>query len=170
MPYYKNSKKNYGNLQKKKWASYMKEITPANTPINAGTVGGGYASCVINSTQDATPTPTIIKVKHCKVSFDFFTSSLFNQGFVCLMFVPQGVTPTISSPVQHPEWVMAWRGLETSSTDSLKGTQVMLGSKLSRNLNSGDSIVVLWSGYNIGESGQIGFNSFARFSCVVRNN
>ena len=68
------------------------------------------------------------------------------------MFVPQGVTPTINSPIQHPEWVLAWRGLET------------------RNLNSGDSIVVLWSGYNIGESGSIGFNSFARFSCVVRNN
>ena len=164
MPY----KRRYSS--KKKWASYMKEITPANTPINGGMVGGGFATCVVNSTQESTPTPTIIKVKHCKVSFDFYTSSLFNQGYLCIMFCPQGVTPNINTPTQHPEWVMAWRGMETSSADSLKGTQVMLYSKLSRNLQSGDSIVILWSGYNIGESGSIGFNSFARFSCVVRNN
>jgi len=169
MPYYKNSKKNYGNLQKKKWASYMKELTPANVTIQAGQVGGGFASCVINSSQDSTPTPTIIKVKYCKCAFDFSSSVLFNQGFVCLMFVPQGVTPTINSPIQHPEWVMAWRGMEIDASGTAKGTQVMLSSRLSRNLNSGDSIIMLWSGYNVGE-GDIGCTTYARFSCVVRNN
>ena len=166
--YRKNYKKNYGNLQKKKWASYLKDVTPANTQIPAQSVGGGAATLVVNAAQDATPTPTIIKVKHCKLAFDFQTSVYFKQGFVCLCFVPQGITPTYLTPIQHPEWLLAWRGIETYS-DGLAGRLINLSSSLSRNLNSGDSIVIIWSGYNAG-SGDIGVSTYARFSCVVRNN
>ena len=49
------------------------------------------------------------------------------------------------------------------------GKQVMLSSNLSRNLNSGDSIVLLWSARNTTE-GAIGVTYYARTSCVVRNN
>ena len=38
--YRKNYKKNYGNLQKKKWASFMKEIPNALVNIAAGITGG----------------------------------------------------------------------------------------------------------------------------------
>ena len=95
--YRKNYKKNYGNLYpKKKWASFLKDITPANVTIPAESVNGGAATLVVNSAQDATPTPTIIKVKHCKLAFDFQTSSFFKQGFVCICFIPQGITPKLS--------------------------------------------------------------------------
>ena len=166
--YRKNYKKNYGNFQKKKWASFLKDITPANVSLPAESVGGGVGTLVTNAAQDATPTPTIIKVKHCKMAFDFQTSVYFKQGFVCITFVPQGYTPSYLTPIQHPEWIMAWRGIETSA-EGLQGTLVNLSSSLSRNLNSGDSICYIWSGYNAG-SGGIGVTTYARFSCVVRNN
>ena len=63
---------------------------------------------------------------------------------------------------------MAWRGIETGS-DGLLGNLVNLSSPLSRNLQSGDSIVYIWSGYNAGTGG-IGVTTYARFSCVLRNN
>ena len=56
------------------------------------------------------PTPTIIKVKHVRVAFDFTSAQYyFNGGFLCIMFVPQG-TPDAGTPLLHPEWIMAWKG------------------------------------------------------------
>ena len=68
----------------------------------------------------------------------------------------------------HPEWIMAWKGLELDGQTGA-GKQVMISSRLSRNLNSGDSIVLLWSARNT-TSGDIGVTYYARTSCVVRNN
>ena len=165
--YYRSYKKNYSS-NKKKWASYLKDVTPATVTIPAESVSGGAATLVVNAAQDATPTPTIIKVKHCKLAFDFQTSAFFKQGFCCICFIPQGVTPSYLTPIQHPEWILAWRGIETGS-DGLLGNLINLSSSLSRNLNSGDSICIIWSGYNAGTGG-IGVTTYARFSCVVRNN
>ena len=56
-----------------------------------------------------------------------------------------------------PEWIMAWKGIELDA-QTPAGKQVMLSSNLSRNLNSGDSIVLLWSARNTTE-GAIGVTS-----------
>ena len=90
MPYRKNYKKNYGNFQKKKWASFLKDITPANVQIPAESVSGGAATLVVNAAQDATPTPTIIKVKHCKLAFDFQTVPISNKAlYVFVIFLKE---------------------------------------------------------------------------------
>ena len=143
MPYRKNYKKNYGNFQKKKWASFLKDITPANVTLPAESVGGGVGTLVTNAAQDATPTPTIIKVKHCKMAFDFNTSVYFKQGFVCITFVPQGYTPSYLTPIQHPEWIMAWRGIETSA-EGLQGTLVNLSSSLSLVISTQEILFVIY--------------------------
>ena len=54
-------------------------------------------------------------------------------------------------------------------TNNVLGNQVQLNSNLSRNLNSGDSIILFCSIQNPTE---VGHNFFwhTRFSCVVRNN
>jgi len=147
----------------------MKEIPNASINIATGTNGGAWVPLVTNSVETATPTPTIVKAKHLKCIFDIYaTAGKLINGAVYLIYVPQGYTPSIDLPIQHPEWIMAWRGIETSA-EGLQGTLVNLSSSLSRNLNSGDSICYIWSGYNAG-SGGIGVTTYARFSCVVRNN
>ena len=78
------------------------------------------------------------------------------------------ITPDAGTPLLHPEWIMAWKGIELDA-QTPAGKQVMLSSNLSRNLNSGDSIVLLWSARNTTE-GAIGVTYYARTSCVVRNN
>ncbi len=165
--YRKNYKKNF--VPKKKWAPFMKDIPNTTVQIDGNSTGGAIATIVSNSTETATPTPTVVKVKHCKCAFDFTSAQYyFNGGFLCMLYVPQGFTATASLPILHPEWILAWRGLELDS-QTPAGRQVMLQSSMSRNLNSGDSIVLLFSCYNT-TAGQIGVTYHARVSCVVRNN
>ena len=166
--YYKPYKRNYSS-NKKKWASFMKDIPSTVVQIPGQTTGGAIATIVSNSSDTAVPTPTILKVKHIRVAFDFTSAQYyFNGGFLCIMFIPQGITPDAGTPLLHPEWIMAWRGLELDA-QTPAGKQVMLNTSMSRNLNSGDSIVLLWSARNTTE-GAIGVTYYARTSCVVRNN
>ena len=166
--YRKNYKKNYGNLQKKKWASMMKDIPLSNVVIDPNATGGSYITMVANSAETAVPTPTILKVKHAKLSLDFvFDATVLNNGFCCFLYVPQGVVINSGLPVLHPEWIMAWRNIpnDVSSTHH----PIMLSSSMSRNLNSGDSIVLLFSFYNSAVS-PTSLRISARHSCVLRNN
>lgn len=166
--YYKPYKRNYSS-NKKKWASFMKDIPSTNVTIPGQSTGGAVATIVSNSSDTAVPTPTIIKVKHIRVAFDFTSAQYyFNGGFLCILFVPQGITPDAGTPLLHPEWVMAWKGIELDA-QTPAGKQVMISTSLSRNLNSGDSIVMLWSARNT-TAGEIGVTYYARTSCVVRNN
>ena len=66
--YYKNYKKNYSS-NKQKWASFMKEIPKTIVQMVPGTAGS-FATIVANSNEGATPTPTILKIKHLRVVAD----------------------------------------------------------------------------------------------------
>ena len=166
--YRKNYKKNYGNLQKKKWASLMRDVPLTTVVIDPTATGGSYATMVLNAAETATPTPTILKVKYPKISVDFaFDATLLNNGFACIMYVPQGVVINSGLPVLHPEWIMAWRNVPNDVTSTHH--EIMLSSSMSRNLQSGDSIVLLFSFYNAA-TGPTSLRISARHSCVLRNN
>ena len=47
------------------------------------------------------------------------------------MFVPQEITPDAGTPLLHPEWIMAWKGIELDA-QTPAGKQVMLSSNLSK--------------------------------------
>ena len=165
--YYKNYKKNYGNLQKKKWASFMKEIPNTQAQMAPGT-SGSYATIVANANESATPTPTILKVKHLRVAADLYIDTTnLNGGFACLMYLPQGTVPSANTALLHPEWVLTWKGIQVNSATG--HNLVQFSSSLSRNLNSGDSIVLYFSFFNPLEQ-NIPITFQARSSCVVRNN
>ena len=67
---------------------------------------------------------------------------------------------------------MAWRGLDVDSVGATTAgsEQVQMSTSLSRNLNSGDSIYVLFHITNIPGALTATVNYHGRFSCVVRNN
>lgn len=174
MPYrksYKPYRRNYGS-NKKKWASFMKEIPNAVINIATGTNGGAWVPLVSNSVETATPTPTIVKAKHLKCIFDIFaTAGKLINGAVYLIYVPQGYTPSIDLPIQHPEWIMAWRGLDVDTYTEPGGSkQVQMSSSMARNLNSGDAIYLLFHLTNTPNGLVAPVNYHGRFSCVVRNN
>ena len=83
----------------------MKEIPKTQAQMAPGT-SGSYATIVSNSNEGATPTPTIIKVKHLRVAADLYIeSTALNGGFVCIMYLPQGTVPSANTALLHPEWV-----------------------------------------------------------------
>ena len=164
--YYKNYKKNYSS-NKKKWASFMKEIPKTLAPMAPGT-SGSYGTIVSNSNESATPTPTILKIKHLRVAADLYVdTTALNGGFVCLLYLPQGTVPSANTALLHPEWVLTWKGIQVNSNTG--HNLVQFSSSLSRNLNSGDSIVLYFSFFNQLDN-NIPITFEARCSCVVRNN
>ena len=164
--YYRSYKKNY--VPKQKWAPFMNDLVPAVFDIAAQQISGNFVSLVTNSTEAATPTPTILKVKHLKVSLDFYiNSTTIRNGFMTILFVPQGYNITAGICNTHPEWVMSWRNVPN---DIAAGNHsFMLTTKLSRNLNSGDKIVAYFNFYNDGSS-PVPVHVSGKFSGVVRNN
>ena len=167
--YYKPYKSNYRSYSnKKKWSPLMRDIPATSYPLGPTATDGSYITVVSNAPETATPTPTVLKAKHLKVSLDcLFDATVLNNGFCCLCFVPQGIIPTIGIPIVHPEWVMAWRNIPNDVGSSHHN--IMLTTSMTRNLNSGDSIVILWSFYN-SATGPTTVNFTGRYSGVVRNN
>lgn len=170
MPYrksYKPYRRNYYS-NKKKWAPLMRDIPLTNYSIPANATDGSYITIVDNSTEASTPTPTIIKCKNLKVSLDVaFDATVLNNGFVCIIYCPQGITPVAGMAILHPEWVMAWRNIPNDVSASHHN--VMLQTSLSRNLNSGDRIVIHFTFYNAA-GGPTNLSFTGRYSGVVRNN
>ena len=145
----------------------MKEIPKTTVPIAPGTAGS-YGTIVANSNEGATPTPTILKVKHLRVAADLYVDTTnLSGGFVCLLYLPQGIVPDANTALLHPEWVLTWKGIPVNSATSHNLMQ--FSSNLARNLNSGDSIVLYFSFFN-GTGNSIPISFQARCSCVVRTN
>ena len=87
--------------------------------IQPTTIDGTYFTCVENSAETATPTPTIIKVKHLRVSLDVLAdATVLNNGFCALVYLPQGYTFSAGLPILHPEWIMAWRNIPNDVRDT----------------------------------------------------
>ena len=158
---------------KKKWATNIKRGEVTRT--FESTTGVLVEELVSNSTQSNTPTPVIVKTGNFKVSLDaslMTTSDVDFQGpnsfTAYVVFVPQGVFPPLLTTIapstvngllnDHPEYIMAWRKLDTNAVSSnrlLESSQVTFSSRLKRNLNSGDRVcLVLVSevGYALGTS------------------
>ena len=83
------------------------------------------------------------------------------------MYLPQGITPDANTALLHPEWVLTWKGIQTSSATG--HNLIQFTSSLCRNLNSGDSIIMYFSFFN-GTSSNVPITFEARCSCVVRTN
>ena len=140
---------------KKKWASNIKTVRiESSSSSSAVTV----ATLVQNSTSTSSPTPVIVKAGNFKVSVDVVcafpvsTATIAQPTVFCyIIFIPEGVSvdndTSVSNVVAaHPEWVLAWKQIDldyvTSSTAYTGSKAVSFSSRLKRNLNSGDRIII----------------------------
>lgn len=138
---------------KKKWASNFKEIYSPTISVTNGTPGGWVDTLVENSNQSSNPTPVIVKAGNFKIQGDCAISTGVTTPVlavtVYVIFAPEGITVASGSDVQslvaaHPEYVMAWRTLDTAGGQgAIAGFS--FSSRLKRNLNSGDKILLMAS-------------------------
>ena len=146
----------------------MRDIVATNSNIPGESTNGSFATLIDNASENSIPTPTILKVKHLKVSLDcYFDSTVLHNGFVCMIFCPQGITPAPGMAILHPEWVMAWRNIPNDA--NVSHHSIMLQSSLTRNLNSGDKIYLQFTFFNASQNDTI-VAFTGRYSGVVRNN
>lgn len=135
--YYKPYKRTYG--PKAHWASNI-----VQKDLSYPTV---YQELCSNAVQapNAPPTPIIIKAGNFKIKGDG-TASASGAVNVFIMYLPEswGTTETdLNSAVSsHPEWVMGWTTLNISSAAGNDVNAFSITSRLKRNLNSGDRIVL----------------------------
>lgn len=166
--YYRRTR--YYRYSKKKWSPTLGQGV-LNTTAETQTTGFGYTVLCANSSLQGTnaPVSTIIKVKNFKCVIDIVshtasaTSSYSRNNFYAIMFVPQGFTITATTPTEHPEWIMVWRTTDVSiasSTTSSISSNIQLSSRLTRNLNSGDQIVLYNSFYNSDNTANTISNTF----------
>lgn len=144
--------------RRRKWSPTLGQGV-LNTRAEQNSAGFAYTVLCSNSTNQGTnaPVSTIIKVKNFKCVIDIISQSatsgtgLLRNNFYAIMFVPQGFTITANTPTEHPEWIMVWRTIDfgiTSGTALSSSSNLQLSSRLTRNLNSGDQIVLFNSFYN----------------------
>lgn len=121
-------------------------------PMTIEAAQGEFASYQLiakNSTDTSVPVPSVIKVKNFRVSIDTSAASQSTSGLsyinAYLMYVPEGITLNTDTIKNHPEWIISWKGINNLAHNDKDNT--VLTSRLSRNLNSGDGIYLIFAGY-----------------------
>lgn len=154
---------------RKKWASNMQ--------IGSLATGTETAKVLVeNSVQTATPTPIIVKVGNIKLQGDVYIqnasgSVILNPSFVVMVFyLPEGITlngATANSVAsQHPEWIMAWKMIDTTQMNAsatMASPSFSVSSRLKRNLNSGDRVCLGYMTDITSGSGNIRVNYTAQY-------
>lgn len=165
--------------KRRKWSpTLLQGVSTLSIPASSSQALTGFTSTVLcgNSANSGTTTPvsTIIKVKNFKVVCDItVTQNTIRNLFFAIMFLPQGFTPTVTTPQEHPEWVMVWRTVDATSAGEQRAQgipNIQLSSRLTRNLNSGDSIVLYQSGTLPANVTSINVNTAYYCSFVTCNN
>lgn len=161
MPRYVRYKRYYKKVYpKKRWASNIK-VDAKSITINPN-ASSGIASFILcqNSTPSTTPTPTILRFARFRMKGDIRTvtpnASNVTSANAFVMFVPEGMVINSELLTKHPEYILGWT---TLSMDS--GNSFSLTSTLKRNLNSGDSIQILFTIDTVtAPQSTIGFNVY----------
>lgn len=110
-------------------------------------IRNGDAGAGVNSTT----THPVIKVRHLKAQLTIPVANSFfwHRTLVGFCFVPQGYEFSETTIQYHPEWVLCTKPV---FADSATSVAVTVTSPLSRNLNSGDSIVFFCIRQNLSDA------------------
>lgn len=143
---------------KRKWASNINDFS-MNLTFGSSTTPAAAASVnlVVNAAQSATPTPVVLKTGNFKIQGDAYFSATSNQLLQTTMYVvyvPQAVPITSLAECKtlidsHPEWIMAWKVVDLNGASN-QVNAFSVSSRLKRNLNSGDRIVLICIGDSAG--------------------
>lgn len=160
MPYYRRTAR-YATrvVGKQKFSTFSNAVTSQIAiPQNGEIAHFFFQELIRNTTQQAAFVPPIMKVKHLKatVSFPAQMQSVVDNNVsyrAYLMFIPEGYdvlnnsavdanTGSISGVIRdHPEWIMQSKQIPI---DVSRTSVTTFYSRINRNLNSGDRIIVLF--------------------------
>lgn len=151
--YRKYSRRNRG-----RWSANIQELgtTTINVPAAAGAWSQTY-TLAFNPTQVNTAVSQIYTVKNFEVTFeisaDYAASNVQLNNIeditAYIMFVPQGMNVTTNYNLEHPEYIMAYKFIGSPISDQAptsKAQAPKIRTRLSRKLNTGDSVILFIKG------------------------
>ena len=167
----------YSRRNRNRWSSNIQEL--GTTTIQSTQLGANsyHFTLAFNPTQINTAVSQLYTVKNFEVTFaiDLVSTSDvitdLEDVTAYIMFVPQGMYVTPDYNLQHPEYIMAYKFLGSPMNDitSSQAQPTKVRTRLSRNLNTGDS-VILFIKYNDTRSSQTGTAPRFNFHGIARWN
>lgn len=141
--YYKYKRAYKKVYPRKRWASNMFTRNTLVTLASGSKGAFETETLCVNSAQNTTPTPVLIKFGRVKVKGDVRTDvaadNNYVSGIMYVLFCPQGMTIDSTLIDNHPEYVIGWTQISLDSGNTFSFT-----SSLKRNLNSGDKIAIMF--------------------------
>ena len=140
-------------------------IGPSSFNIPAQSRDIGIVTLIENQVYDPARSNNIITVKNPELSIEFESPSNYIESCTAyLLFIPEGYTVNLDTPIQHPEWIMAYKYFGSPNYDTntyVNDTRTettkyinKIKTRLSRKLNTGDRIVLLVEGTNADTANQ----------------
>lgn len=141
--------------RKARWAPNITEFNATET-APAGDVFSYTQTLATNPVQVATLVSQTYTVKNFEISFTIdltnATTTAIEDLAVYIMYVPQGMNVGTDYNIQHPEYIMNYKFIGSPSYDgSTTGQQyqpIKVKTRLSRKLQTGDSVILYVKGRN----------------------
>lgn len=143
-----------------RWSPNIQQIRLSGT-AEANSNFGDSITIAQNPGQSNTTVSQKYTVKNVEISglFEIDTTStasgsLIEQLTYYIMYVPEGYPININLPTNHPEWILAYKyvGQSYNNSSTLYDQPPKISTRLARKLNTGDSIIFLYTGTNISEN------------------
>lgn len=135
-----------------KWAPNIQEIDSTTLTFQPNTSTFFDFTLAFNPTQVNTATSQVYTVKRIEATFNIEAEqSLTSIDSVTayIMFKPQGMTITRNYNLEHPEYIMAYKFLGGPTASTAQPYQpIRVVTRLSRKLQSGDSVILFIKGVN----------------------
>lgn len=166
----------YSRRSRGRWSANIQEIGTTNIAVPT-TTGAWFRDFTLafNPTQINTAVSQIYTVKNFEVTFELSlgntqaTTNFIEDVTAYVMFVPQGMQITASYNLDHPEYIMAYKYLGSPINDTGLVSQAQASrvkTRLSRKLNTGDSVILFLKGNHTNSSTQpenLEFHGIARW-------
>lgn len=154
-----------------RWSANIQRINQSGS-AEAASLFGDTVTLAQNPAQSQTTVSQQYTVKNIEVSGQLevqgstSNAALIEELTYYIMYVPEGYPIGLDLPFTHPEWIMAYKyagQASHSNTTSSLNQPPKIKTRLSRRLNTGDSIIFMYTAQNINTSS---FN--VKFQGLVR--
>lgn len=168
----KSTTKTYKPYYKKaKWSSNIRNINDVigdSSPIPATDTFSQALQLLLNPIQSYNTVSQIYTVKNVEmqIALQAGQSENFDNITIYIMYLPQGVTPGNDYELIHPEYIMAYRFIDQPNDKDIQySNPITVKSRLSRKLNTGDSIIMYIKGYHSANNNtdQLGVKGICRW-------
>lgn len=152
-----------------RWSANIQQLNLTGA-AHAGTRFGDSVTIAQNPVQTTTTVSQQYTVKNIEVT-GLLESAGSNANIddiaYYIMYVPEGYAISLDLPFNHPEWIMAYKYIGQSSSVNSSNAfyePPRIKTRLSRRLNTGDSVIFLYNGLNSSAGGtDIKFNGLVRW-------